>query len=311
MKKAASMFSGSSDSAAVFVSKSRMLVISAGFALFSVLGLWILLAQKIPIVEPAQGILWPKGGLSRVVVMREGIVESLMVKEGGLARVRQPLIVVRHRMIPKEEVEELKYQESVLKERLNYVQESIDRRKEGGLAADLELMRLEDQLLHSQVANREALVAIRDKSSTVLYAPRRGRVIEIRTTVGAEVQPNQAVATIVDEAPDLEVLAYVTPEVASRLNVGGVAKVNWVGAEGRNAVAPGTISKVSSLPVSPKDVDRSIVLEKPHFEVLIAMTDREAIDTIGSASPGKAVRVEFQIDDKSLFEWMFSRFSVN
>jgi len=69
------------------------------------------------------------------------------------------------------------------------------------------------------------------------------------------------------------------------------------------------VLSVSSLPVAPADVDRSVWIEQPLYEVEIHLEAGDEATTVGMA-PGMPVAVSFQLDRQRLYEGMLGRFGL-
>lgn len=267
------------------------------------------LVQRIPTGVEVAGVLWPEGGVSRLGAPREGRLEKMLVKPGDLVDARQPLMVVRHRLVPAVEMAAMQKREEMLKARLDEVQAAIAvRRPAFGSTQSVALVRLEDELSASLVALRDQVAALRNESTTVLYAPRAGRIAEIRASEGGEVNPQQALATIVTDGAAYHARAYVPADVAARLTVGSPARIRHAAGADRGGVPrAGRVRAISSLPVAPRDVDRSIVIREPMYEIEIAFVDAAPVGVV--AGPGAPVGVAFEFDHVTLLVGMFGRFA--
>lgn len=304
-------------SAAVALGQAHRSVSLGAGMLICVVALALLvlaLTREVPASVVAQGVVWPREGISRVGSPRAGVVEKVLVEQGAVVEERQPLMVIRHRLVPSQEVAAIQKREEMLRVRLDEVQSAIDRTGQLFGAGDrsgerLALVRLEDEISASLVALRDKLNQLRDEASTTLYAPRRGRVVELRADVGAEVGPRQALATLVAMQPDYRVRAYVTPPVATRLAPGVRADIQFGTDAQAGSRRGGAVLSVSSLPVAPADVDRSVWIEQPLYEVEIHLEAGDESTAVGLA-PGMPVVVSFQLDRQRLYQGMLGRFGL-
>lgn len=265
------------------------------------------LMQHMPTNVDVTGVLWPEGGVTRLGSPREGNVERLMVTEGSLVEARQPIILVRHRPIPAEESAAMQKREEMLKARLEDVRSAIAGHGAAlGSVESVALIRLEDELSASLVALNDRLSALRVESATVLYAPRAGRITEMRAHEGEVVHPEQSLATIVADGDVYQARAYVGAALAARLSIGMEARITIASPAGSGAPRIGRVRHISSLPVAPRDTDRSVVIREPMYEVEIAFDDE--LGGRPRPAPGAPIGVSFELDQTTLLDAMLGRF---
>lgn len=294
--------------------KRTNVALLAGFALcvLTVVCVYALVRQKLVVTVDAQGVFWPMGGVSRVSPPRAGTVERVLAREGDAVKERQPLVVIRHRLVPTEEVKAMQIREQMLKERLDQVQVAIEKKeKHMGGEESTALIRLEDELSAALVQLRDKVNTLREESSTVLYAPRSGYLAELRAVAGAEVHQDQALATITTKSPEYRVRAYVPSGLATRLARGAQAQVRLSAGPDSAGQIIGRIISVSTLPVSPRDVDRSVLIQEPLYEIEIALDParKPALGRDRQISPGMPVGIGFEVDHRTLLECMVGRFA--
>lgn len=280
-------------------------------AIVSTFCIALIVSQRLPVSTDAQGVLWPTEGISRLRAPREGFVEQVLVRKGEIVKLRQPLILVRHRLVAAEEVKAVQLREAQLMQRLGEVRDAIELKGSQVARPDaVALIRLEDELSASLVTLREKLNAFREESATMLYAPRDGKVVELRGVLGAEVRTDQALATIAAVASEYRVRAYIRAEAAARVALGATARIQFTDRSGNPVKLVGNIISISALPVSPKDVDRSVLISEPLYEVEVNFDFRnKSLKRVGKLTPGMPVMVAFEVDQRTLLGWMVNRFN--
>ena len=124
--------------------------------------------------------------------------------------------------------------------------EANEIRREHDNAARIREMTAEVQAAQRQAKQLETLLA-----AERVLAPASGRVIEIKATTGAIVNPGQAVTSIRTGSAELEVLLYVPPADGKQVEAGMQALVSpaTVRREEFGAIR-GTVESISSFPVS-------------------------------------------------------------
>lgn len=271
----------------------------------------LVLQQDLPVTSKSSGVLWPADGVSRLYAPRGGTVERVRVQSGDLVKAREPLLIVRHRLIPTEEVKAMQRREQMLLQRIADVQSAISSQGVDAFSSrGLAMVRLEDELSASLVRLRDRLSALREESATVIYASRSGRVVEMRAVPGADVSPDHALVTITAAAPEYRARAYISADFARRLKMGADAQI-YLGERLYGAKQfTGKVVGISALPVSPRDVDRSVVIREPLYEVDVSL-DPDAMAAVMKAgfSAGAPIGVGFTFDQRTLGAWMLSRFS--
>ena len=201
--------------------------------------------------------------------------------------------------------------EEMLKGRLDEVRRAINGTGPRiGSPESIALIRLEDELSASLVELRDKISMLREASSTVLYAPRTGRLVELHAVIGAEVSPEHALATITSDTPEYRARVYLPSELASRLAPGTLARIRFGAEAGKHIQRVGRVVTISTLPIAPRDVDRSVLIKEPMYEVDIAFSrNQDTRDQIPRAAPSMPVSVGFELDQQTLLSSMFARFS--
>ncbi len=262
----------------------------------------------------ARSIVLSQSDAVRLSAAHGGVISETLHSENQIVSSGEPLFVIDHLSADSERIATLFVRRRAqLVAKLARTEESIENIK-GTSGANMEslaaLSDSENQLNMSLLDIDDRLQNIRDNQRSTVSAPRRGRLIDMRIKRSQPVREGQALAYIIDEAPIFHAIAYLPSHLIGKLKIGTPAAVHL---EGRNSKATilltGHATSFSKLPVSPNDIDPSLSIKEPMFEVEITFAQNAALkDATKTLIPGSVARTTFNIGTHSIARWAVDRF---
>lgn len=163
------------------------------------------------------------------------------------------------------------------------------------------------QLRASRAALDEKRVQTDADRAMVLVAAQSGRVVTIRATPGAVVQPGAPLATLLPKDTRLQAELWVPSRAIGFVREGDDVRLMFDAFPfERFGTGKGRVTSISTTPIDPKDLPVPGEAKESLFRVRVALIDQDvrAYGRTWALAPGSRLRGDLILERQSLFAWM-------
>ncbi|TXI51066.1 MAG: HlyD family efflux transporter periplasmic adaptor subunit [Lysobacter sp.] len=250
----------------------------------------------------SRGVLLSQGAVGRLTAAKAGTVGAIYAKSDETVASGEPLLKIDH---PRAGIEDTI---ALLEQRREQLNRKLERVRQGGESAAA--TEIEDQLEMSLLEVENRLQSMRTSVSTLVSAPRSGRLIDFGLREGQTVRQGQPLGSVVDDQPEFRAVAYIDASLAGKVEVGTPATIGIEpGRWDAPSVMTGKAVRIARLPVPAETIDPTMAGREPQIEVEIEIDPASVpASPPKPLTPGMPVPIKLHADERSIVGWVLQRF---